>query len=284
MQTARIRHMLMLIAVLCSALLFSAPTQAAVLLSRPQPSVGDQCRDHKQIEDWHNRRAIEAKGFNFDIIGEQASVDFGRTMSLKLASNPTSSAYTASRMTEVDSNKPIAERVKCWQATPKKNVVVEFRVRFDQAMVPGGLTENLILWNAPLPAPNHPESAAPATAIGVSRNNFTGAPQYQAVIAQDTTLTPYLLKTMPVPAWLDATQWHRVKITLSQRTAQVEIAQGAHPFTVVVQATLLHPAEPLAFEFSVDNEVLPGTTAPAQKHDSLEVSRLEMGLVPAHNK
>ena len=114
MYTSRIRHILMLVAVFCSALLFSVPIAAAPL-PRPQPqsqlTAGDQCRDHKQIEDWHSRRAIEAKGFNFDIIGGQARVDFGRTMSLSLASDPSSSTYTASRMTEVDSNAPIDERV-----------------------------------------------------------------------------------------------------------------------------------------------------------------------------
>jgi hypothetical protein len=286
MYTSRIRHLLILIVVFCSALLFSVPIAAAPLPRpqlHPQPPVADQCRDHKLVADWHSRRAIEAKGFNFDIIGDQARVDFGRTMSLSLASDPSSSTYTASRMTEVDSNAPIDERVKCWQATPKKNVVVEFRVRFKRTVVPPWLTENMILWNAPLPLPNSTEQPHPSTAIGLSRNNFAGTPVYQAVVAQDVRLSPMLFQSAPVPAWLDPTEWHRVRITLSQQVAQVEVAQGAHPFTVLVQATLLHPAEPLAFEFSVDNEVRAGETAPVLKPDSLEVSFLKMDMVPVHH-
>jgi hypothetical protein len=86
-----------------------------------------------------------------------------------------------------------------------------------------------------------------------------------------------------MPAWLDAGEWHSVRITISQQTAQVEVAQGTHAFTLAARATLLHPAEPLGFELSVDNEAFPGFTAPVVIPDSLEVSYLKMSLVPAHD-
>ena len=57
-----------------------------------------------------------------------------------------------------------------------------------------------------------------------------------------------------------------------------EVAQGERPFTTVLQAALLHPAEPLGFEFSVDNEVAPGMTLPVAISDGLEVSYLRISM------
>jgi hypothetical protein len=187
-------------------------------------------------------------------------------------------------MTEIDTWKPIAERVKCWQATRTKNVVVEFRARFDQNATPPGLTENLMLWNAPYPSTT-PEPAQPVTSIGVSRTSVFGQPQYIAQVTQDlnfgTFTPPFIFQTMPMPAWLNAADWHRVRITLSQQTAQIDVAQGSRPFTTVLKTALLHPAEPLGFEFSLDNELVPGVTGPVVVPDGLDVDYLYIGMVRA---
>ena len=278
---SRSTRLVLLLAILILSMLAVAPTQAAPAANNDHQHNTNQCVDRKLIPFWGSRDFIEAQGFNFDIVGDQASVKFSRNLSLDLASNPASAAYTASRMTEIETEKPIADRVKCWQATPTKNVVVEFRVRFDQSAAPSGLTENLMLWNAPLPS-NTSERAQPITSIGVSRNGAFGPPQYYAEVVQDldfgTFAPPYILELTPMPVWLDAGEWHRIRITLSQTTGQVDVAQDGHPFFTVSKVALLHPAEPLGFEFSVDNEFVPSVYLPVTIPDGLDVSYLYMHM------
>lgn len=284
--TALAKRLTGLLVMLLVGLTLALPAQAAPAARLapaplPAPNADTRCLPRKHINFWGSRRAIEARGFNFDLVGPQASATFRRNLSLDLASDPSSSAYTAARITEIDTWKPIAERVKCWQATPQKNVVVEFRVRFDQRDAQMGLTENLMLWNAPFPSTT-PEPARPVTAIGVSRNSMFGQPQYMAQVVQDldfaTFAPPMVFETRPMPAWLNAADWHRVRITLSQTTAQVDVAQGHNAYTTVLTAALLHPAEPLGFEFSVDNELAPGITAPVIVPDGLDVDYLDMRM------
>jgi hypothetical protein len=279
--TSRSTRLMLLIAILLLSILAVAPTQAAPAATNANHQTANQCRDRKLIPFWGSRNFIEAQGFTFDIMGDQASVQFRNTLSLDLASNPTNSDYTASRMTEIDTWAPIADRVKCWQPTTKKNVVIEFRIRFDQSATPSGLTENLMLWNAPFPSTT-PEPARPITSIGVSRNSAFGAPQYYAQVVQDldfgTFAPPYILDLTPMPAWLDAGKWHSIRITLSQTAGQVDVAQGAHPFVTVSKVALLHPPEPLGFEFSIDNEMFPGLTVPIVIPDGLDVSYLDMRM------
>lgn len=272
-------RLILLLALLLLSMFLAAPTQAAPLADRDNHTDTASCVDRKLIPFWGNRGFIESQGFNFDIVGNQASAKFQRNLSLDLDSDTASTAYTASRMTEIDTWKPIAERIKCWQATPSKNVVIEFRARFDQGATPLGLTENLMLWNAPYPSTT-PEVARPLTSVGVSRSSALGQPQYMAQVTQDlnfgTFTPPFVFQTTPMPAWLNAGDWHRVKITLSQQFAQVDVAQDAHPFTTVLKAALLHPAEPLGFEFSVDNELVPGITVPVSIPDGLDISYLSI--------
>jgi hypothetical protein len=277
---------MLLLAILILSILAVAPTQAAPAATNAYHHNANQCRERKLIPFWGSRNFIEAQGFNFDIVGNQSSVKFGRNLSLDLASNPASSAFTASRMTEIESGQPIADRVKCWEATPTKNVVVEYRVRFDQSAAVSGLTENLILWNAPLPSVGSGETALPITAIGVTRNAAFGTARYYAEVVQDldfaTFAPPFILNLTPMPAWLDAGQWHRIRITLSQTTGQVEVAQGARPFTIVTKVALLHPTGPLGFEFSLDNEFVPGVLVPVTTPDGLDVSYLDMRMERVH--
>jgi hypothetical protein len=291
MNTARSRRLVGLFAALLMGILLALPAQAApapIAQATTSEHNTERCAPHKEITTWSNRRALEARGFHFDLVGAQASAQFGRDLGLRLAPNPASSAYTASRITEIVSQQPIAQRVKCWQATPEKNVVIEFRVRFDQSATPAGMTENLELWNAPFPffdGTNVPsEPAGLLTSIGVVRTSAFGQPQYLASVVQDLDTNTFngLLNVAPMPAWLDAGQWHRVRITLSQQTARIEVAQAAHRYTPILEATLLHPAEPLGFEFSVDNEAFPGYYVPVTVRDGLEVDYLSINLLRAH--
>lgn len=269
------------------ALMLALPASAAPIAPVAQPRQDIGCVPHKRVDNWSNRRAIEARGFNFDIVGAQASATFGHNLGLDLAGNPASSAYAASRVTEIESERPIDQRVKCWQATDRKDVVVEFKVRFDQSATPPNLTENLILWNAPLPFSDgtHPptETARPLTEIGVARTSALGMPMYIAVVAQDLDTATYngLMRVSPMPSWLDAGKWHRVRLTISQQSARVEVAQGQHEFTPALEADLLHPAEPLGFEFSVDNEAFPGYYAPVTVPDGLKIDYLSIDTVRA---
>ncbi len=284
--TSRTVRLGLLLAIAILSMLAVAPTQAAPATYNSLPHTSNQCLDHKFIPFWGSRQFIEAQGFNFDIEGAQASAKFRANLSLDVTNNPAHPEfhhYIASRMTEIDTAKPIADRVKCWQATPTKNVVVEYRVRFDQSAPQDDLNENLMLWNAPL-APGEP--ARPITSIGVSRNVALGQPMYVAAVTQDLDLNtfaePFIFNLTPMPPWLDAGKWHRIRITLSQTTGQVEVAQGLHPFTTVLKVALLHPAEPLGFEFSVDNELSPNFTVPIHTPDGLDVSYLDIHLERAH--
>jgi hypothetical protein len=284
------RRLAGLLLTLVLGMLLTMPAQAAPSATTQSATAHrneNRCVDHKQIETGSNQRAIEARGFNFDVVGRQASAMFQHDLTLNLATTD-NSAYTASRMTEIDSELPIAQRVKCWQATPDKDVVVEFRVRFKESGTPAGLTENLVLWNAPLPSfngTNPPsESAVPLTEIGVARTSALGAPLYIATVVQDLNLTTYdgLMSIALMPPWLDPGEWHRVRLTLSQQSARIEVAQAQHEYEEVLEQALPHPAEPLGFEFSVDNEAYPGYYVPVTVPDYLEIDYLSMSMVRSH--
>jgi hypothetical protein len=254
------------------------PAQAA-----PQTHHPTECRNYKSIERWTNVEQLKAKGFFVDVIGEQASLGFEReylykflTLDVDVTPQDFAGQYIASRITEVDTSLPVDQRVKCWQPTAHKDLVVEFTVRFDQTVSPM-LTENLMLWNAPLG-----ESPIPMTAFGVSRSVMSNY-QYAAVFVQDLNYADFsssLFQVIPMPEWLDVTKWHRVRITISEDTALIEVAQGRHRYTSVSgdPVILSHPPEKLSFEFSVDNEMLPGTYVPVAAPDSLDVGSLEISL------
>lgn len=238
------------------------------------------CVPHKSIEQWNNLNQLGAQGFYAEIHGEEAALTFNREqndkyLSLDIAPSGDAAAdYAASRITEIDATLPVGERVKCWQPTDSRDVVAEFEVRFDQPVTPG-LTENLVFWNAPFG-----ETSIPITTIGVSRSLSTGG-MYAAVVAQDLVLAPEfsgLMQVSPMPAWLDDTAWHRIRITISTTSARIEVAQGEHPFTTVLETALLHAPEPLGFEFSIDNEALPGMYIPVPFGDGVDVTDFEVRL------
>ena len=278
-----VRSLLYVIVVGLVALLLTVPARSQSLEDTTTP-----CLSQKYIDAWNSATQLEAYGFHADLFGDQGTVTYGgQLLSLDLAADPLDSRMNSARITEINTLAPVAQRSKCWQTSPTKDIVVEFKIRFDQPIALYGLTENQFLWNAPFPdlQANPNDTAIPATAIGVSRNSIFGAPQYMAIVAQDLDLshgTFAVLNLVPLVVaapWLDASSWHTVRITISQTSARIEIAQGLHPFTTVLYTALAHPVEPLGFEFSIDNETEPGVTLPVLMRDGLDAAYLHMQLV-----
>ncbi len=246
-----------------------------------QPQV--TCVRQKHISEWDNVSQLQARGFFTEVFSPEGSLGFGqnggtRFLALNVAATPQFTGQAvASRITEIDTSAPPAQRVKCWQPDASHAVVAEYTIRFDQAAPPPGLTENMILWNAPFG-----QNPIPLSAVGVTRslNPFTGQTAYSAIVAQDLDFSTFsgLFLTTPMPAWLNAADWHTVRVTVSQQGALIEVSQGAHPFTPVLQTPFLHPPEPLGFEFSVDNEVFPGVFAPVTVPDGLDVGPFDIEL------
>src|SRR5689334_13939151 len=85
--TSHSARLVLILALLLLGLLVVAPTQAAPATLGNSPIDTTKCRDHKLIPYWGSRSFIEAQGFNFDIVGAQASVKFQRDLSLDLSSN-----------------------------------------------------------------------------------------------------------------------------------------------------------------------------------------------------
>lgn len=267
-----------LLVILTTLATISTPIRAA----SPAHWDRNNCVRHKEINDWSLWQLMRS-GFFTELVSDQAYLRFQRRwehsyLSLGVTSNPNNGSYVASRITEVQSNQPIADRVKCWQATPHSKIVAEYKIRFTQAEPPQNLTENMIVWNASLPSPEFPETPQPITAIGVTRSNGS----YSALIAEDFDFTKFtgLLRTQPMPSWLNPTRWHTVRVTLSQTTATVEVKQGWSPYVTVLSVELPHPAEPLGFEFSVDNQLTADGYAPVVVADRLDVSYLEIQTLP----
>ena len=244
------------------------------------------CVRHKHVTNWNNISQLEAQGFFTEVFSPEANLGFGqdssyKSLSLNVATTPQfNGQYVASRITEIDTSVAPDRRVKCWQPTADDVVVVEFAARFDQSAAPFGLTENMLLWNAPFG-----QNPIPLTAVGVTRSlDFaTSQPAYSAIVAQDLVFDPTFsgsLQTAPMPAWLDASAWHMIRVTVSQQGALIEVAQDTYPFTPVLQAAFVHPPESLGFEFSVDNEIFPGVLAPVTTPDSLHVGEFDLELMP----
>jgi len=234
----------------------------------------------RRIRNW-NTNQLRRNGFHVTVVGDQASLTFHREaqhqfLSLSLASNPTSAIPTASRITEIERGVPVVERIKHWQTTPEQDVIMECSLRFAQALPPPGLIENVGLWNAPLPSKNAPPTDLPISmmAVGISRSYG----QYVALVAQDLNLFTGmgLYQRNAMPEWLDPTTWHRVRIHLAQKSVLIEIAQGRRAYTPILQHSLLHPAEPLACEFSIDNDNFPKPHSPVVVPDQIDIGYLHI--------
>ncbi|HRQ38035.1 MAG TPA: hypothetical protein PLD25_08990 [Chloroflexota bacterium] len=234
------------------------------------------CSSKRIISSFVNEHQVEAQGFNFQVTPPGGSYAFNREghqryLSLRMDPFPFNGELSSSRISEVDTSLPPDQRVFCWQPTQRKDVVVMYTHRFAEATPPPGLSENLFLWNAPLDTGNL------ITAVGVTRSSIFGG--YFAIVAQDFDFATGsgLLQLVPMPAWLDATTWHTVSIVLSQESATIQVKQGSNQATVL-QTTLLHPPDPLGFEFSVDNEIAPGVIVPVTVAEQLDVAFYSAGL------
>lgn len=254
--------------------------------STPSPAgatISDECRPAKIVAGIRNERQLEASGLHRDIFGS-GSLTFARekralyaslNVAPDLSGNP-----VAARITEVDTSLPPEERTKCWQPTGESRIFAKYTIRFEQAERPPGLTENVLLWNAPFGE----TTQLPMTAIGVSRSeNFPG---YVATVSQDVSFTPVFsgfVQVVPMPAWLDPTEWHTVHVRLTEQEATISVVQNRQRATVLSVA-LPAPIEALAFEASVDNEVFPGIHAPISQSDTIDVAALAIRRFPHGGK
>jgi hypothetical protein len=268
-----------------AALLAAGVASAGQSHAAPQntPAQHDtSCPTSRNLDNLRSVEQLERKGLHVELFGDQSSLSFERERAdryaaLDLSADPSDSTYTASRISEIDGTLPIAQRTKCWQASERRAVVSEYTVRFDQAATQASLTENLFFWNSPLPAVGASEPALPLTAFGVSRSQGV----YQAVALQDVVFVPFSASdfaTAPMPAWLDASEWHTIRVTISQTVARIEVSQGGHRFYTVLEEALSHPAAPLGFEVSIDNEAFPGVYVPVTTPDGIDLEELEIRL------
>jgi hypothetical protein len=307
MSPTKQKYRFAMLIVLAIALVLSLYPQTDVLASSLNQPVSyvlekqagkNQCTFAKFIPRFKNEKIITRNGFHIDLYGT-GELDFSKEGHLKYATlslaPDLSGNYSASRITEVDTTLPPEERTKCWQPTKKWDVVVAYIVRFEQAENPG-LTENLVLWNAPIGV----DGSLPFTVVGATRNQMF--PGYLAMIAQDLVIGAEpsgFIQLAPMPEWLDPTEWHFVQIRVSQQHASVAVAQALFGFEnlnyknmdngrenlnyeVVLDVDLPAPVEPLAFEFSLDNEVLPGLVIPFAEQDSLDVASLGIWYEKKH--
>ena len=254
----------------------AAPASPATPAEAP-PS--DGCRPAKIITGLRNERQLEAFGLHQDVFGS-GTLTFDREgrhqyASLSLAPDLSGNPVSA-RITEVDTSLPPEERTRCWQPTEKFRILAKYSIRFAQAERPPGLTENVFLWNSPFGE----TSLLPLTAIGVSRSeNFPG---YVATVSQDVTFTPVFsgfIQVAPMPAWLDPTEWHTVRVHLSEQEATISVIQGDQRATVL-SAALPAPMTALAFEAGVDNEIFPGFYAPVSEPDTIDVAAVAIRRFP----
>jgi hypothetical protein len=260
--------------ILTLLLVIASLTFSAVFMYAPVEAAANACPTSRHIENWNNEAQLAAQGFYIEQFSPSASYSFqDGNLSLDLA--PTGDpSYAATRITEIDVTAPVAQRIKCWQPTAKKDVVAEYTLRFDQAQG-SMLTENVFFWNAPFG-----ENPIPLSAIGVTRGAGSGG-MYAAVIAQDLVFNPDftfsgLFYIVPMPAWLNAADWHTVRVTIRSDSARIEVKQGSNDYTTVVDAPLNHLPEPLGLEYSVDNELFPGFTAPVAVGDGVDIGELDI--------
>jgi hypothetical protein len=250
-----------------SAVFIHAPAQAA--------SDKNKCSNSVHVNNWKDADHLANEGFYIEQFGSSASYGFNdHVLSLDLGTTGDAN-YAATRITEIDVSVPVDQRVKCWQPTASKDVVAEYTMKFDQ---PYGsmLTENVFFWNAPFG-----QNPIPLSAVGVTRSPGSGG-QYAAIIAQDVVFNPDfsisgLFYIVPMPSWLNAADWHTIRVTISNGSAQVEVKQGSNDYTTVLSAPLLHTPEALGLEYSVDNEIFPGFTVPVSMSDGLDLGELTIG-------
>jgi hypothetical protein len=258
---------LVMISLMLSAVFMNTPALAA--------SDKNKCSNSVHVNNWKDEKHLAKDGFYIEQFSSSASYGFhDNLLSLDLGTTADAN-YAATRITEIDVTVPVDQRVKCWQPTAKKSVVAEYTMKFDQPYG-SGLTENVFLWNAPFG-----QNTIPLSAFGVTRGPGSGG-MYAAVIAQDVVFNPDFTFTglfyiVPLPAWLNAADWHTIRVTIANDSATVEVKQGDSGYTTVVIAPLLHTPEAVGLEYSIDNEIFPGFTVPVGQADGLDIGELNIG-------
>jgi hypothetical protein len=230
-----------------------------------------ECVRHRRIERWTDTDRLQDDGFLGETKGPQGTIGFGADeggsfVSLGLAQTPDfAGEYAASRIKEIGGSLDPHDRGGWWQPGPSETLQAELVVRFEKPDPLPGVTETLMLWNDPFGS-----RPAPLTAIGVTRSHASMG-RYAALVALDLVALPEmtgLIQTAPVPAWLAVDDWHTVRLTLSHEKI----------CTLILEVALPHPPEPLGFEFSLDNEVFPGSYGPVTVSDRLDIRYFDIGL------
>lgn len=244
-----------------------AAGQRAASSSKPQSA----CPSSKEIDKWKSWKHLEKEDFFLQQVGAQSKIEFNKSsMSLSLGRDlTTGNAEIFNDVTELDPEHGLGQA--CWRPTQTSMLVMEVSLRFQQAQTPPGLFENVLLWNG-----GQTTAGSLATGIGVTRSMSS---PYSAVISQDFVFgspPTGLLRLVPMPGWLDATQWHQVRITVSHCEAAIEVIQG-NQHMVVVRQQLLHPPTPLAVDFTIDNQQIPGVNAPVQVSDTISIADVSLG-------
>lgn len=260
------------LAVLTAALVLVAPT--------PTPAAASTCRDRTNIPHW-SQKALDRLGWQTQIHSpSQAQVTpRGQTIALDVAADPANGGYVAARITEINTSVPIADRTFCWKPTVDRDVEVSYQLRFTQAQVAQGWTQNMILWNAPMADPALPEPPLPLTAFGVSRSMG----QYTAVVVQGLNLATFsadVYATPAMPSWLKADEWHQVDMRVAVDRVTIHVTQDGQS-VVVADVPLAYRPTATGMEFSVDNEMVPGMYVPVTTPDGAEIAFYRAGYAPA---
>jgi hypothetical protein len=224
------------------------------------------CLPSKAIDKWKNWKQLEKEDFHLQEVGPLTKISFEKEyMSMSLGRDlSTGNDEIYADITEIDPEHGLGQA--CWLPTADRTLVMEVSLRFDQAQTPPGLFENILLWNG-----GQTTASSPATGIGVTRSLSS---PYSAVVSQDFVFAAPpqgLIRLVPMPAWLDATQWHRVRMTVTDHDASIEVFQGELQ-ALVVQQQLLHAPDPLAVDFTIDNQYIPGINIPVQVADSIYIA------------
>jgi hypothetical protein len=239
------------------------------------------CVRHRRIERWADIARLRADGFLSETKGLQGTIGFGSDeggsfISLRLAQTPDfAGEYTASRIKEIGGSLDPHDRGGWWQPGPSECLQAELVVRFEKPDPLPGVTETLMLWNDPFGS-----RPVPLTAVGLTRSQASQG-RYAALVAQDLVTQPELsglMQVEPVPAWLAIDEWHTVRLTLTREVARVEVAQNRETCMLILEVALPRLPEPLGFEFSLDNEVFPGSYGPVTTPDRLDIRYFDIGL------
>lgn len=237
------------------------------------------CPDRKKITNWNNQQQIEDKGFFFDnqTTGQSSFHNTDGTRYLKLRINETPIAWSGelsrSQISEDNHNLPSSERTKCWQPTKNKKVVAEYTIRWLLPMTLQ-MTETAHLWNSPF---NFGQGNAPTTSAGVARSPVFGG-AYLAIVSQDLTFPVGFINFAPILT-VNPQEWHKVKVTLEQTHATIEVAPEDGSYSTVLSTSVPSAFEPLALSIGMDNEIFPTqppTLSPVTSADNLDIKYLNI--------